>query len=103
MAELDRKQIAADWASRGCSCDLWTDPPGLDVIATAWGPSGKVVWFQNPGKEGPWTMRVLKEKWPNANQVIAADFNKDGRIDLAATAERGSNELRWWTNLGRGK
>jgi hypothetical protein len=73
----------------------------LDVIATAWGPAGRVVWFHNPGKEGPWPMRVLKEKWPNANQVIAADFNKDGRIDLAATAERGANELRWWRNEGR--
>ena len=24
----DREQIAADWAARGFSCDLWTDPPG---------------------------------------------------------------------------
>lgn len=24
----DRQQIAAHWASRGFSCDLWTDPPG---------------------------------------------------------------------------
>ena len=24
----DRKQIAAAWAARGFSCDLWTDPPG---------------------------------------------------------------------------
>jgi len=23
----DRQQIAADWASRGFSCDLWTDLP----------------------------------------------------------------------------
>ena len=28
MAGPDRTQIAADWASRGFSCDLWTDPPG---------------------------------------------------------------------------
>jgi len=27
MADLDRKKIAADWASRGFSCDLWTDAP----------------------------------------------------------------------------
>jgi quercetin dioxygenase-like cupin family protein len=25
---IDREQIAADWAARGFSCDLWTDPPG---------------------------------------------------------------------------
>ena len=24
----DRQQIAADWAARGFSGDLWTDPPG---------------------------------------------------------------------------
>jgi quercetin dioxygenase-like cupin family protein len=23
----DRDQIAADWAARGFSCELWTDPP----------------------------------------------------------------------------
>src|SRR5260370_1961113 len=28
MAELDREQIAANWTSRGFSCELWTDPPG---------------------------------------------------------------------------
>ena len=25
---VDREQIAADWAARGFSCDLWTDPSG---------------------------------------------------------------------------
>jgi quercetin dioxygenase-like cupin family protein len=24
----NREQIAADWAARGFSCDLWTNPPG---------------------------------------------------------------------------
>ena len=28
MAEPDRKQIAADRASRSFSCDFWTDPLG---------------------------------------------------------------------------
>jgi quercetin dioxygenase-like cupin family protein len=28
MAEPDRRKIAADWAARGFSCELWTDPPG---------------------------------------------------------------------------
>jgi hypothetical protein len=99
-----KKHVIGDlpYAFEAIAADLDGDGK-LDVIATAWGPSGQVVWFQNPGREGPWTKRVLKEKWPNANQVIAADFNKDGRTDLAATAERGANELRWWKNLGRGK
>ncbi len=28
MTGPDRRKIAADWASRGFGCDLWTDPPG---------------------------------------------------------------------------
>jgi hypothetical protein len=79
----------------------------LDILATAWGsrPGGQVVWFENPGdpRKVPWKMHVLKENWTNANQVIAADLNGDRRIDVAAVAERGANELRWWRNEGRPK
>jgi len=78
-----------------------------DVIATAWGTqaTGRVVWFENPGDQQvvPWKMQAVKEKWPRANQVIAADFNGDKRLDIAACAEHGSNELRWWRNEGRQK
>ena len=28
MASIDREQVAADWANRGFSCDIWFDPPG---------------------------------------------------------------------------
>ena len=28
MFEIDRIDIARDWASRGFTCDLWVDPPG---------------------------------------------------------------------------
>jgi hypothetical protein len=28
MGIIDRDQVAADWAKRGFSCDLWTDSPG---------------------------------------------------------------------------
>jgi quercetin dioxygenase-like cupin family protein len=28
MTEPNRTKIAADWAARGFSCDLWTDAPG---------------------------------------------------------------------------
>ncbi len=28
MTKIDREQVAADWAKRGFSCDLWTDPLG---------------------------------------------------------------------------
>jgi hypothetical protein len=79
----------------------------LDVVATSWGdkPGGRVVWFENPGdpRKVPWNMHVLKDNWPRANQVIVADLNGDKRLDIAAVAERGSNEFRWWRNEGRAK
>jgi len=28
MPTVNREPIATNWASRGFSCDLWTDPPG---------------------------------------------------------------------------
>ena len=28
MKTIDREQVAADWAARGFSCELWVDPPG---------------------------------------------------------------------------
>ena len=28
MASINREQVAADWAERGFSRDLWIDPPG---------------------------------------------------------------------------
>ena len=74
----------------------------LDVAATAWGPAGRLVWFENTGnKKEKWPMRVLKDKWIRANQVIIVDLNGDKRPDIVAGAERGSNEVRWWRNEGR--
>jgi mannose-6-phosphate isomerase-like protein (cupin superfamily) len=28
MARIDQERVAADWAKRGFSCDLWIDEPG---------------------------------------------------------------------------
>ena len=76
----------------------------LDVVATAWGTPGTVMWFENSGDPFKgWKPHVLKEKWERANQAIIADLDGDKRPDIAATAERGSNELRWWRNQGPAK
>jgi hypothetical protein len=75
-----------------------------DVVATSWHGKGQVVWFENPGDpKGKWTKHVLKDGWPRANQVILLDLTGNKRLDIAATAERGANELRWWRNLGPAK
>lgn len=75
----------------------------MDVVATSWRKPGRVAWFENTGDpKGRWTMHLLKDNWRSANQVIVADFNGDKRPDIAACAEHGSLELRWWQNGGRG-
>ncbi|MDA1055886.1 MAG: FG-GAP-like repeat-containing protein [Planctomycetota bacterium] len=73
----------------------------VDVAATSWRNPGRVVWFENHGDpKGNWTRHMLKNNWRSANQVIIADLNGDGRLDIAACAEHGSYELRWWRNEG---
>ncbi len=93
------------FAFEAVAADLDADGD-TDVAATAWALGDRVVWFENQGDPGgPWTMHVLKEKWYAANQVIVADLDGDGRLDIAATADDGSSrvagarELRWWRNV----
>ncbi|MFA6111765.1 MAG: VCBS repeat-containing protein [Candidatus Latescibacterota bacterium] len=75
----------------------------MEVVATAWAEPGRVALFHHGGDpRGAWTMRVLKEPWTRADQVLVADLDGDGRPDILAAAERGSNELRWWRNEGSG-
>ncbi|MBL9214469.1 MAG: VCBS repeat-containing protein [Opitutaceae bacterium] len=73
-----------------------------DVAATAFGPKGRLVWFENPGDpQGKWIPRLLKDRWQNANQVIITDVDGDRLPDIAAAAARGSLEVRWWRNEAR--
>ncbi len=73
----------------------------IDVAATSWRNPGRVAWFENQGDpQRGWKRHLLKENWRSANQVIIADINGDGRPDIAACAEHGSYEFRWWRNEG---
>ena len=69
----------------------------IEVVATAWGDQGMLAFFKHRGDpQGPWDMYMIKENWTNANNVILADLDKDGKLEIVASAERGSNEVRWW-------
>ncbi|MBI3920484.1 MAG: VCBS repeat-containing protein [Armatimonadetes bacterium] len=98
-----RKHVICDdfeGAFEAVAADLDGDG-ALEVVATAWGANGRIAWFKHSGgPQGPWKSHFLKKNWVNANQVIVADLNNDGRPDIAAVAERGSLELRWWRNEG---
>ena len=59
------------------------------------------IWImENTGNpQTGWRPHLLREQWRRVNQVITADIDGDGEIDVIAGAERGSNEVRWWRNL----
>lgn len=98
-----KKHVIAEpfpWAFEAIAADIDGDGQ-TEVLATAWGNPGGMALFKHEGDpRGPWRKQVLKDGWPNATQVIVADIDGDGRLDVVACAERGSNEVRWWRNQG---
>ena len=73
----------------------------IDLAGTGF-DSGIVAWFENPGKgKKVWPRHVLKTGWVHANQILIVDLNGDKRNDIAAVAELGTLEFRWWRNEGK--
>ncbi|MSP13564.1 MAG: VCBS repeat-containing protein [Chloroflexi bacterium] len=73
----------------------------MEVVATGWGDDGRIALFKHQGDpRGPWSMQMLRDHWRRADTVFFADIDEDGRLDIVAAAEEGSNELRWWHNDG---
>ncbi|NUQ64522.1 MAG: VCBS repeat-containing protein [Pirellulales bacterium] len=72
-----------------------------DVVGTGWSKEGRIAWFENAGDpRSPWKQHSIKQSWSNAVTVVVADLDNDKRLDIAACAERGANEVRWWRNEG---
>ena len=75
----------------------------FDVVATGCAgggdrSQGEVCWFENNGDpQGEWTRHLLR-KYPQAASVLVVDFDRDGRLDIAACSEGGT--AYWWRNLG---
>ncbi len=99
--EWKKHVIAGDFddAFEAIAVDLNGDGH-LDVAATSYAsPHGRAVWFQNPGSQPEkWKAHDLKLDWPRANQIIHADLDNDGRLDLIAGTTGSNAEVRWWQN-----
>ncbi len=67
--------------------------------------ASRIVWYENLGKGAAWKRHVVEEPFPNAFDVVAADLDGDGDLDLAATAwnKDAGVALAWFENLGRGQ
>jgi uncharacterized cupin superfamily protein len=57
----DRLRVAADWARRGFSCDIWTDPPG-QVWADFVHATDELVMLIDGDIELRFSGRVLRPK-----------------------------------------
>ena len=67
----------------------------LDVIASDWA-NNRVVRWRYDGRQS-FTMYVVDGNLPGAHSVTAADFDRDGDNDIAAS---GSGKINWYKNNG---
>tara|TARA_B100000029_G_C17599558_1_gene965305 strand:+ start:320 stop:1504 length:1185 start_codon:yes stop_codon:yes gene_type:complete len=83
----------------------------LEVVVSTLGPclampSGGICVFKHRGDpKGVWDMKIIKDDWNEAHQLLTLDVNSNGLKDIVgvancATPHSGKNELRWWENLG---
>jgi hypothetical protein len=59
------------------------------------------VWLENPlpsgdPLKGDWPRREYAKGWPDDIAVTAADFNKDGRLDIGVAAAEAEGEFVWY-------
>jgi len=81
----------------------------LDAATTGY-TSNLVAWYENPGKDrlaGEWTRRLIDSAMQEARTIAIGDFNRDGKIDLLATAvgapdaPNHESQVIWYENPGQ--
>ncbi len=72
----------------------------LDIAASSW-KGERLDWFENVGKPGEgaqWSRHTVAEKLGETRTIAIADFNRDGRPDLLATA-RTTHRVMWFEQV----
>lgn len=82
----------------------------LDAASSGY-TSGQVNWYENPGANGwaqPWPRHTIDHAMPEARTIRAGDFDRDGDVDLLASAAAQpdnstglQSHLVWYENPGR--
>jgi len=97
--DLTKTDEIADGASAVLAVDL-DDDGDLDVVAGAAGID-TIFWYASDGVMPlpAFTRRVITTAAPTVSSIVAADFDADGDLDLAA-ATPGSRSVFWYENSG---
>jgi len=71
----------------------------LDVAATS-DSQDRVRWYENDGASPPaFTARDVSTTADGAEEVVAADVDRDGKVDLVSVAKN-DDEIAWYQNDG---
>ncbi|MEW5979605.1 MAG: VCBS repeat-containing protein [Acidobacteriota bacterium] len=82
-------RIAAGTSEEGIATGDIDQDGNLDVVASTADGKG-ILWFQNPGNGAPdWRSFEIGSIGQWADRVVIADFNGDGRLDVAVSEEVG--------------
>ena len=94
----------------GTSWDVHHVGSGQDVFAADMDDDGDIdilgahdtdddlVWWQNDGVGGGWTIRYISTNFDGASCIAAADLDGDGDEDVLGTAID-AHDLAWWENV----
>ncbi len=69
----------------------------LELAASGWRIGNQFCWFKR--RNGKWERHFIDQDMGETRAIRAADFDRDGRIDLLGTACTG-NQVVWYRNRG---
>lgn len=73
-----------------------------DILGAAF-TSGQIAWWLNEGGNPvTWTKMIVDNNFPGAVIAYSADFDFDGDLDVAGTAQ-GSGQIAWWSHDSSGQ
>ncbi len=103
--------VAGDWPEHSVGGHGGTDGGSVravdmdgdgdfDILAAV-SSADDIIWWENDGSplDGGWIEHVVDSDFGSPVAALAADFNRDGMVDILA-AGAGNDKISWWDNRG---